>query len=98
MMALALGALAMLAGKALVTGLMALTLSAIIGLKSLTSGQKHTTYEIVAKPQYSHTNTHSSAHEEVHAHGHSGYGGSAGVSGGYGRSLNFKLPEHLAKA
>jgi Protein of unknown function (DUF1676) len=97
MLALALGALAMLAGKALMTGLMALALSAIIGLKSLTSGQKHTTYEIVAKPQYSHTNTHSSAHEEVHA-GHSGYGGSGGISGGYGRSLNFKLPEHLAKA
>jgi hypothetical protein len=82
------------------TGLMALMLSAIIGLKSLTSGGKHTTYEIVAKPSYSHTNSHSAAHEEVHGGGHSGYGGvgGGGVSGGYARALNFQLPAHLNKA
>ncbi|XP_055682491.1 uncharacterized protein LOC129789579 [Lutzomyia longipalpis] len=98
MMALALGALAALAGKALMTGMMALMLSAIVGLKALASGGgKQTTYEIVAKPYYSHS--HSSSHED---HGHGGGGGGGGHGshtgyGGYGRSLNFVLPEHLKK-
>ncbi|XP_058793715.1 uncharacterized protein LOC131665673 [Phymastichus coffea] len=75
--ALGFGALAMLAGKALMTGLLALMLSAIIGLKSLaSSGEKKTTYEIVAKPVHSVSHSHSS--EEHGAH----YGG------GYGRSLD----------
>ena len=70
-------ALAMLAGKALMTGLMALMLSAIVGLKSLASGgEKKTTYEIVSKPVYSASHSHSS--EEHHG----------GYSGGYGRSLD----------
>ncbi|XP_066582265.1 uncharacterized protein [Prorops nasuta] len=74
------GALALLAGKALMTGLMALMLSAIVGLKSLAGGgEKKTTYEIVSKPVYSTAHTHSS--EEHHSHG--GYGHS-----GYGRSLD----------
>lgn len=90
------GALALLAGKALMTALMSLMLSAIIGLKSLTSGgHKSTTYEIVTKPVYSHSNTHSSSHEDVHGGGgggggHSGYGHS-----GYGRAMNIDLPKHL---
>lgn len=82
--ALALGALAALAGKALMTGLISLMLSAIIGLKSLAGGgHKQTTYEIVSKPVYSHSNTHSTSHEE-HAGGH-GYSG-------YGRSFDMPLP------
>ncbi|GAB0087566.1 Protein of unknown function DUF1676 [Sergentomyia squamirostris] len=100
MMALALGALAALAGKALMTGMMALMLSAIVGLKALAGGgSKQTTYEIVAKPYYSHS--HSQSHED-HGHGHGG-GGSGGGGGGhtgyggYGRSLNFVLPESLKK-
>ena len=69
------GALALLAGKALMTGLMALMLSAIIGLKSLTSGgEKKTTYEIVSKPVYSSTHSHSSEEHHGHGYGHSGYG------------------------
>lgn len=70
------GALALLAGKALMTGLMALMLSAIIGLKSLASGgDKKTTYEIVSKPVYSSSHTHSSEeHHGGHGYGHSGYG------------------------
>ncbi|KAL3268033.1 hypothetical protein HHI36_007166 [Cryptolaemus montrouzieri] len=84
LMALALGGLAAIAGKALMTGLISLLLSAIIGLKSLTSGHKSTTYEIVAKPIYSHSNTHSVSHEE---HGHGGYGHSS-----YGRSFDVPLP------
>lgn len=92
MMAIALGGLAALAGKALLTALMALMLSAIIALKSLTSGgHKSTTYEIVAKPIY--TQSHSVAHEDVHGHG----GGGGSGYGGYGRSINFVLPEHLTK-
>ncbi|XP_013165482.1 PREDICTED: uncharacterized protein LOC106116267 [Papilio xuthus] len=74
LMSIGLGGLAMLAGKALMTALMSLLLSAIIGLKSLTSGGKSTTYEIVSKPVYSHSHSHSTAHEDVGGYGHSGYG------------------------
>ncbi|XP_012255480.2 uncharacterized protein LOC105685703 [Athalia rosae] len=69
------GALALLAGKALMTGLMALMLSAIVGLKSLAGGgEKKTTYEIVSKPVYSASHTHSSEEHHGHGYGHSGYG------------------------
>ncbi|XP_077271598.1 DUF1676 domain-containing protein Osi16 [Temnothorax americanus] len=69
------GAIALLAGKALMTGLLALMLSAIIGLKSLTHhGEKKTTYEIVSKPVYSSSHTHSSEEHHGHGYGHSGYG------------------------
>lgn len=82
--ALGFGALAALAGKALMTGLMALMLSAIVGIKSLASGgHKQTTYEIVSKPIYSHAHTHSASHEEVGHHGH---------YGGYGRNLDLPIP------
>ncbi|CAK1541128.1 unnamed protein product [Leptosia nina] len=74
LMSMGMGALALLAGKALMTALMSLVLSAVIGLKSLTSGGKSTTYEIVSKPIYSHTHSHSTAHEDVGGYGHSGYG------------------------
>ncbi|KAK9879981.1 hypothetical protein WA026_008490 [Henosepilachna vigintioctopunctata] len=72
LLAVALGGLAALAGKALMTAMISLMLSAIIGLKSLTShGGKQTTYEIISKPVYSHSNSHSS---EVEHGGHYGYG------------------------
>ncbi|XP_026492458.2 uncharacterized protein LOC113398093 [Vanessa tameamea] len=71
---IALGGLALLAGKALMTALMSLLLSAIVGLKSLSGGGKSTTYEIVSKPVYSHSHSHSTAHEDVGGYGHSGYG------------------------
>lgn len=83
LLALALGGLAAIAGKALMTGVISLLLSAIIGLKSLTHGHKSTTYEIVAKPIYSHSNTHSISHDE----GHGSYGHS-----GYSRSYDMPLP------
>ncbi|KAF5290251.1 hypothetical protein FQA39_LY14805 [Lamprigera yunnana] len=85
--ALALGGIAALAGKALMTGLIALMLSAIVGLKSLTGGGGKTTYEIVSKPIYSHSNTHSVSHEEHGGggHGHGGYSS-------YGRSFDMPLP------
>ncbi|XP_026734496.1 uncharacterized protein LOC113498614 [Trichoplusia ni] len=74
LMSVGLGALALLAGKALMTAMMSLLLSAIIGIKSLSGGQKSTTYEIVSKPIYSHSHSHSTAHEDVGGYGHSGYG------------------------
>ncbi|XP_071050109.1 uncharacterized protein [Onthophagus taurus] len=78
LMAVAMGALAALAGKALMTALISLMLSAIIGLKSLSGGgHKSTTYEIVAKPVYSHAS--SASHEEYGGHGHSSYGRSFDV-------------------
>lgn len=77
LMPLAIGAIAMIAGKALLIGKLALVLSAIIGLKKLLSQQKHVTYEVVAHPQ--HTSSHTSSHDYA---GSSGYGGDS--SGGYG--------------
>lgn len=74
LMSVGMGALALLAGKALMTALMSLLLSAIIGIKSLSGGQKSTTYEIVSKPVYTHSHSHSTAHEDVGGYGHSGYG------------------------
>ncbi|XP_041985134.1 uncharacterized protein LOC121737546 [Aricia agestis] len=74
LMSMGIGALALLAGKALMTALMSLLLSAIIGIKSLSAGGKSTTYEIVSKPVYSHSHSHSTAHEDVGGYGHSGYG------------------------
>ncbi|ERL86317.1 hypothetical protein D910_03725 [Dendroctonus ponderosae] len=79
LMALALGGIAALAGKALMTGLISLLLSAIIGLKSLSGGGGgHSTYEVVAKPIYSTSHSHSTSHEG---------GGWDGGYGGHGRSL-----------
>ncbi|CAK1594255.1 unnamed protein product [Parnassius mnemosyne] len=74
LLSMGLGGLAMLAGKALMTTLMSPLLSAIVGIKSLSGGQKSTTYEIVSKPIYSHSHSHSTAHEDVGGYGHSGYG------------------------
>ena len=72
---LALGAIAMIAGKALLVGKIALVISAIIGLKKLLgSHQKHVTYEVVSHPH------HSSSHVSHDDHG--GYGGGGGGGGG----------------
>nr|CAI5869997.1 unnamed protein product [Callosobruchus analis] len=85
LLALALGGIAAVAGKALMTGLISLVLSAIIGLKALTHhGHKSTTYEIVSKPIYTHSSSHSIAHEDHHG---GGYGHSS-----YGRSFDMPLP------
>lgn len=56
---LALGALALLAGKALIVSKLALVLAGIIGLKKLLSG---------------HSGGHGNEHVEVVAGGHSGWG------------------------
>lgn len=70
LLAIAMSAIAAIAGKALLAGFMALTLSSIVGLKSLTGGSgKKTTYEILPKPVYSHSQSSSSSHEN---HGHHG--------------------------
>ncbi|KAJ8715389.1 hypothetical protein PYW07_009871 [Mythimna separata] len=70
--AAALGALALLAGKALMTALMSLLLSALVGLKGH-GEHKSTTYEIITKPEVSHHHSHS--HEEHHEHEHGHHGG-----------------------
>lgn len=83
---LALGAIALIAGKALLIGKIALVISAIIGLKKLLSQQKHVTYEVVSHPH------HSSSHVVSHDDGHGGGGGfgggdfGGGGGGGYGSS------------
>lgn len=92
---LAIGAIAMIAGKALLIGKLALVLSAIIGLKKLLSQQKHVTYEVVAHPH--HTSSHTSSHDYGGTSGYGGDtggyssggggGGSGGHGGGWGRSI-----------
>lgn len=89
-MALSMGALALIAGKALIAALMALMLAALNSFKALTSGKQSTTYEIITKPSYSGGHSHSSQHDTVHEHSGAG-------SSGYGRSMSFELPEHLQK-
>lgn len=82
-LAIAFQAIALIAGKALLIGKIALLLSAIIGLKKLVSGgdtHEKTTYEIVKHPQVSQSHTYSSSH----------YGGdfdSTGPGGHYRRSV-----------
>lgn len=94
---LALGAIALIAGKALLVGKIALVLSAIIGLKKLFSGQgKHVTYEVVSHPH--HSSSHVSSHDSYGGGGGGGYsggdiggggysGGGSSGHGGWGRSL-----------
>ncbi|XP_071634994.1 uncharacterized protein [Temnothorax longispinosus] len=81
---LALGAIALIAGKALLVGKIALVISAIIGLKKLLSHQKHVTYEVVSHPH--HSSSHVS-HEDHGGYGGGGGGGGGGdFGGGYGSS------------
>ncbi|CAH0721081.1 unnamed protein product, partial [Brenthis ino] len=64
-LAMAFQAIALIAGKALLIGKIALLLSAIIGLKKLVAGgeaHEKTTYEIVKHPQVSQSHTYSSSH------------------------------------
>lgn len=92
---LILGAIALIAGKALLVGKIALVLSAIIGLKKLLSQEKHVTYEVVAHPHHSssHSVSHGDAYGSVGGSGFSGdvgggsYGGSA-HGGGWGRAID----------
>lgn len=80
---LILGAIALIAGKALLIGKIALVLSAVIGLKKLLSQEKHVTYEVVAHPH--HSTSHSASHD-AYASG-SGYSSDvAAAGGGYGSS------------
>ena len=81
---LLLGAIALIAGKALLVGKIALVLSAVIGLKKLLSQEKHVTYEVVAHPH--HSSSHSSSHGDAYSAGASGYGGGDIGGGGYGGS------------
>ncbi|XP_053698398.1 uncharacterized protein LOC128745364 [Sabethes cyaneus] len=90
---LLLGAIALIAGKALLIGKIALVLSAIIGLKKLLSQEKHVTYEVVAHPH--HTSSHSTSHGDAYSLGGSfgggdagSYGASSGHGSGWGRAID----------
>ncbi|ALC46820.1 Osi16 [Drosophila busckii] len=103
MMAMGMGAIALMAGKALMTALMALTLSGVLGLKGLAGGGKSTTYEIVAKPIYTSSHSHSVSHEDGHGHsahfaGAAGGGSASGYGyGGYARSMDLQQPSQLQR-
>ncbi|KAG7190691.1 hypothetical protein KM043_006769 [Ampulex compressa] len=75
LMAMAMGGMALAAGKALTMAMVAMMITGVIGLKSLVGGgEKKTTYEIVSKPVYTSSHTHSSEEHHGHGYGHSGYG------------------------
>lgn len=96
LMPLMIGVIALIAGKALLIGKLALVLSVIIGLKKLlmsgSGQQKHVTYEVVAHPH--HSSGHSSSHDYAGASGYGGdsggysSGGGGGHGGGWGRSVD----------
>jgi len=85
---IALGAIALIAGKALLIGKIALLLSGIIALKKLLSGQhKSVTYEIVSHPHHTSSHEHHGGHESFSSGGGDlGGGGYGGGHGGWGRS------------
>jgi len=89
---LALGAIALIAGKALVIGKIALVLAAIIGLKKLLSQQKSVTYEIVSHPHHSSSSV-SSGHDAWSGGDYSS-SASGASHGGWARSAND--PQDLA--
>ncbi|CAD7085267.1 unnamed protein product [Hermetia illucens] len=76
MLKMAYHSIAIVAGKALIVGKIALIISAVIGLKKLvsTEGHEKTTYEIVKHPQFqqSHTYSSSSSHGDYEPHDSSG--------------------------
>lgn len=78
--------IAIVAGKALIIGKIALVISAIIGLKKLVAPEGHekTTYEIVKHPHVQQSHSYSSSSGEFEGH----EGGGGGGSGQYHRSLN----------
>ncbi|XP_012255473.2 uncharacterized protein LOC105685697 [Athalia rosae] len=99
---LALGAIALIAGKALLIGKIALLISGIIGLKKLLGSQQKTvTYEVVSHPH--HSSSHSVSHEDSHGGGYSsgpdfgGYGGGGG-GGSSGHGWARSLPQDLETA
>lgn len=79
--------IAIVAGKALIVGKIALIISAIIGLKKLVSheGGEKTTYEIVKHPQVQQSHTYSSSHTGEYEGGHESGGGS------YHRSMDDEM-------
>ncbi|XP_023950839.2 uncharacterized protein LOC112055081 [Bicyclus anynana] len=100
LMPLAIGAIALIAGKALLIGKLALVLSAIIGLKKLLSQQKHVTYEVVAHPH--HSSSHTSSHDYAGASGYGGdsggySSGGSGHGGGWGRSVDAQSLAYAAQ-
>ncbi|XP_055618781.1 uncharacterized protein LOC129763584 [Toxorhynchites rutilus septentrionalis] len=52
---IAIGSIALIAGKALMVGLLAMTIASVVGIKSMhDAGKKSATYEIVAKPVHAY--------------------------------------------
>ncbi|XP_020798662.1 uncharacterized protein LOC110176588 [Drosophila serrata] len=85
-MKMAYHSIAIVAGKALVVGKIALIISAIIGLRRLVgqAGQSEkTTYEIVKHPQVQQSHTYSSSHQGEYDTGHDG--------GSYHRSIDDEM-------
>lgn len=86
--------IAIVAGKALIIGKIALVISAIIGLKKLVAPEGHekTTYEIVKHPHVQQSHSYSSSHGEYDGHENGG-------GGQYHRSLSEKeLQDRVYKA
>lgn len=91
-MALGMGTVALIAGKAMMIALMALTIAAAVGIRGMAAG--HSTYEIVTKPIYTTSHTHSMSYDE--GHGHMDHMGSSGY-GSYSRSMDLTNGHHLKR-
>ncbi|KAJ2940537.1 hypothetical protein O0L34_g6472 [Tuta absoluta] len=65
LLSMAMGGVALLAGKALTAALMSLVLSAVIGLKSLTSHKGSSTVEVYAKPHDEGWSGHSAYRRQI---------------------------------
>lgn len=102
--------IAIVAGKALIIGKIALVISAIIGLKKLVAPEGHekTTYEIVKHPHVQQSHSYSSSNGEFEGHGGGGGGGeqyhrslgdgSSGGGGGGGDDETMLMQDRIYKA
>lgn len=76
---LAMKALVLLVGKALILSKIAFLVAVAIGLKKLFSQQRHVTYEVVAQPHHGHSSHHESGGHDSYS---SGWGRAARALGG----------------
>lgn len=92
MLAMGMSAMSAMAGKALMTSLLALMLAAFAALKGHSEDKKSTTYEIITRPIYTHSHG-SHKHAEVMADSHMMSGSHTGPSYTYRRSIDHGQPQ-----
>ncbi|XP_075210476.1 uncharacterized protein LOC142317811 [Lycorma delicatula] len=94
MLAMGMSAMSAMAGKALMTSLLALMLSAFAALKGHNDEKKSTTYEIITRPIITHSHGHGHKHSEPLSDSHMMMGSShTGPSYTYRRSIDHGQPQ-----